>query len=248
MNTLTRCLFVNRKLYYLTRMLLLDIMDFFRKVWENPGSIFNPGELIRIGGFVLLLVLIFAETGIFFCFFFPGDSLVFTAGVLTATGDLHHNIITVMISMIAAAVAGNLTGYAFGRSLGPMAYTRRETWFFQREYLTMAESFYKKYGGLALMAGRFFPIIRTFAPIVAGVIKVDFKKFLFFSVAGAITWVVPLATAGYFLGQIPLVEKNLEYIIILLVIVITTPVIIRFFRESKKLKKEDSNRSSNTID
>jgi membrane-associated protein len=219
-------------------MLLLDIVDFLRKLWEEPGKIFNPEELIRQGGFVLLLLMVFAESGIFFCFFFPGDSLIFTAGVLTATRDLHHNIFTVIISMVIAATLGNLVGYAFGRTLGPMAYQRRETWFFRRTYLKMAEDFYNKYGGLALMAGRFFPIIRTFAPIVAGIIKLDFWKFLMYSVLGAILWVAPLVTAGYLLGRISFVKDNLELIIIGLVIVITSPVIVGLIRESKKLKAE----------
>ncbi len=219
---------------------MLNIFDFFTTLWEDPGSLFNPEELIRLGGFILLLVMVFAETGIFFCFFFPGDSLVFTAGVLTATGVLHHSIITVNIAMIIAAILGNLVGYWFGKSLGKMAYKRKESWFFKREYLNMAEKFYNKYGGLALMAGRFFPIIRTFAPIVAGIIKVDFRKFFLFSVLGAITWVVPLVTAGYFLGRIDFVEDNLEYILIGFVIVITTPVIIRFVRESRKIKKAET--------
>jgi membrane-associated protein len=217
-------------------MMLLDIMDFFRKGVENPSFLFNPKELIQVGGFIILLLMVFAETGIFFCFFFPGDSLVFTAGVLTATRDLNHNVFVVIAAMVIAATLGNLSGFFFGKRLGPGAYKRKESWFFKKEYLKMADDFYGKYGGLALMAGRFFPIIRTFAPIVAGIIKVDFKKFLFFSFAGAVTWVAPLVTAGYFLGKIPFVEKNLGYIIIGFIIVITSPVIIRFIRESKKMK------------
>lgn len=219
-------------------MILLDAAEFLRTLWENPGSLFNPEELIRIGGLVLLLLMIFAETGIFFCFFFPGDSLVFAAGVLTATGDLHGGIVVVLITMIIAASLGNLVGYWFGRSLGIMAYKRPDSWFFRKEYLITAEKFYRKYGGVALMAGRFFPVIRTFAPIVAGIIKLDFLHFLFFSVAGAITWVVPLAVAGYFLGQIPFVEKNLEFILLGFVIVITTPVIIRLIKESRGSKQD----------
>jgi len=220
-------------------MLLLDMMDFFQRIWQDPFSVFDTQDLLRIGGFSLLLLMVFAETGIFFCFFFPGDSLVFTAGVLTATGDLQHNLFVVMVSMIAAATCGNIVGYLFGRSLGPLAYKRKDTWFFRKAYLTMAENFYKKYGGVALMAGRFFPIIRTFAPIVAGTIKLNFGNFFFFSVAGAITWVVPVVCAGYFLGQIPFVEKNLEYFLIGLVITITTPVIVRLIKESRNLKKQN---------
>jgi membrane-associated protein len=221
-------------------MILIDAAEFFRTLWENPGSLFNPEQLLRIGGLVLLLLMIFAETGIFFCFFFPGDSLVFAAGVLTATGDLHGSIVVVMLGMVVAATLGNLVGYWFGRSLGTMAYKRPDKWYFRREYLDTAEKFYHKYGGLALMAGRFFPVIRTFAPIVAGIIKLDLPVFIFYSVAGAITWVVPLALSGYFLGQIPFVEENLEFILLGFVIVITTPVIVRLVQEGRKRKKADA--------
>ncbi len=217
--------------------MLLDIQDVISRGIEDPAFLFNPKELLRVGGFLLLLLMVYAETGIFFCFFFPGDSLLFTAGVLTATGDIHQPVAIVIVAMIIAATLGNLTGYYFGKGLGVAAYSRKESWFFKRAYLKMAEDFYKKYGGLSLMAGRFFPIIRTFTPIVSGVIKVDIKKFLFFSFAGAVTWVTPLVLAGYLLGKIPFVEDNLGYIIIGLVILITLPVIIRFISETKNLKQ-----------
>lgn len=218
-------------------MIILDIGEFFRTFWENPGSLFNPEQLIKVGGLILLFIMIFAETGIFFCFFFPGDSLVFAAGVLSATGDLRGGILIIILTMITAATLGNLAGYWFGKSIGTMAYKRKDSWFFKQEYLSMAEKFYHRYGGLALMAGRFFPIIRTFAPIVAGIIKLDFIHFILYTVAGAVTWVVPLATAGYFLGQIPFVEEHLEYFLLGFVIVITTPVIIRLIQESRKKQK-----------
>ncbi|MCS6917147.1 MAG: VTT domain-containing protein [Chitinophagales bacterium] len=217
-------------------MLVLSVADIIRHILEDPGALFNPEELLRMGGFALLLLMIFAETGIFFCFFFPGDSLVFTAGVLTATGDLHDNVWTVIFSMIIAATLGNITGYLFGRSVGMSAYRRKESWFFKKEYLVMADNFYKKYGGLALIGGRFFPIIRTFAPIVAGIIRVDFKIFLFYTIVGAIVWIMPLVLAGYYLGKIPFVEQNLGWIILFLVIVITSPVIFRLIRISRSVK------------
>jgi len=218
-------------------------MDFFRDVIHHPASVFNPETLIRYGGLLLVVLMVFAETGIFFCFFFPGDSLVFTAGVLTATGGLSYNVYVVCIALIAAAIAGNLVGYYFGKKTGPMLFKRKDSIFFKQEYLIMAEKFYAKYGGAALILGRFLPVIRTFAPIVAGVIKVDLKIFIFYSIAGAVIWVVPLVTAGYLLGNQPFVKENLEYIIILMVVLFTTPIIIKFFRESKKLKKEEGLRN-----
>ncbi|MEO6168416.1 MAG: VTT domain-containing protein [Chitinophagales bacterium] len=220
-------------------MILLNVTNFFHEILKDPGSIFNPEMLIRYGGLLLLFLMVFAETGIFFCFFFPGDSLVFTAGVLTATGDLQRNVYVVCITLIVAATLGNLVGYWFGRKAGPLLFKRKESIFFKHEYLIMADKFYTKYGATALILGRFLPVIRTFAPIMAGVIRVDMRKFFLFTVIGAVIWVIPLVTAGYLLGTQPIVRENLEYIIIGMVVVFTGPVIIRFIRESKKLKKEE---------
>ncbi|MGB3074263.1 MAG: VTT domain-containing protein [Chitinophagales bacterium] len=219
-------------------MLVLDVINFFREILKDPGSIFNPEMLIRYGGLLLLFVMVFAETGIFFCFFFPGDSLVFTAGVLTATGDLQRNVYVVCTTLIVAATLGNLVGYWFGRQAGPLLFKRKESIFFKHEYLIMADKFYAKYGATALILGRFLPVIRTFAPILSGVIRVDLGKYLLYTIIGAIIWVIPLVIAGYLLGTQPIVRDNLEYIIIGMVVVFTGPVIIRFIRESKKLKKE----------
>ncbi|MBX7109772.1 MAG: VTT domain-containing protein [Chitinophagales bacterium] len=226
-------------IYFVKRMIFLDVINFFREILKEPGSIFNPETLILYGGLVLLFLMVFAETGIFFCFFFPGDSLVFTAGVLTSTGDLHRNVCVVSLTMIVAATLGNIVGYWFGRQAGPLLFKRKESIFFKHEYLIMADKFYQKYGPTALILGRFLPVIRTFAPILSGVIRVDFRKFFLFSVIGAIVWVLPLVTAGFFLGTQPVVRDNLEYIIIGMVIVFTGPIIIRFIRESRKLKKEN---------
>lgn len=203
-------------------------------VMDNPGAVFNPENVIRYGGITILCLTIFAETGIFFCFFFPGDSLVFTAGVLCATGTLPYSLPIVIIAMCVSATAGNMTGYWFGKRTGPLLIQRRETWFFRKEYVTMAHDFYSRYGGLALIMGRFLPVVRTFAPIVAGMLNISYGRFIFYSTAGALLWVVPLTIAGYFLGTIPFVQENLGYIIIGMVIVITTPIIFRLFRKKKK--------------
>lgn len=219
-------------------MVLLDIASFIDQFLKDPGSIFNPEMLIRYGGIALLFLMVFAETGIFFCFFFPGDSLVFTAGVLTATGDLNRTVYEVCGVLILAAILGNLVGYWFGRQAGPLLFRKKESIFFKHEYLTMADKFYAKYGAVALILGRFLPVIRTFAPILSGVIRVDIRKFLLFTVIGAAVWVIPLVTAGYLLGAQPLVRENLEYIIVAMVVIFTGPIIIRFFRESRRLKNE----------
>ncbi len=211
-----------------------EIRQFIQQVQSDPGSIFNPEDVIRYGGLTILCLIIFAETGLFFCFFFPGDSLVFTAGVLTATHALPYNWFVVVTLMITSAILGNIIGYWFGKRTGSLLMKRRDTIFFRKEYITTAENFYGRYGGMALVLGRFLPIIRTFAPIIAGVIDLPFKRFFFYSSFGAILWVLPIAGAGYFLGTIPFVQNNLGYIIIAMVIGITTPVILKVIKQRKK--------------
>ncbi len=202
-------------------------------VIDNPGAVFNPENIIRYGGITILCITIFAESGIFFCFFFPGDSLVFTAGVLCATGALPYTLLTVILAMSASASLGNMVGYWFGKRTGPFLTERKESWFFRKEYVTMAHDFYNRYGGLALVLGRFLPVVRTFVPIVAGVLQISYSKFIFYSTLGAALWIIPITVAGYFLGTFSFVQENLEYIILGMVIVITVPVILRLFRKRK---------------
>ncbi len=214
-----------------------EIRQFIQQIQNDPGSIFNPEAVIRYGGITILCLTIFAETGLFFCFFFPGDSLVFTAGVLTATQTLPYHWSIVLSLMILSAILGNLVGYWFGKRTGKLLMTRRDTIFFRKEYITTAENFYGRYGGMALVLGRFLPILRTFAPIVAGVIELPFRRFFFYSSFGAVIWVFPIGGAGYFLGKIQFVQNNLGYIILAMVIGITSPVIYKVLKERRKQKK-----------
>lgn len=214
-----------------------EIRQFIQQIQNDPGSIFNPEAVIRYGGITILCLTIFAETGVFFCFFFPGDSLVFTAGVLTATGALPYHWSIVSLLMIASAIAGNIVGYWFGKRTGRLLIKRRDTLFFRKEYISAAETFYGRYGGMALVLGRFLPIIRTFAPIVAGVIKLPLQRFMFYSSLGALLWVIPIGGAGYILGTLPFVQENLGYIILAMVIGITSPVIYKVVKENRKKKK-----------
>ncbi len=216
-----------------------EISQFIQQIQNDPGSIFNPESVIRYGGITILCLTIFAETGLFFCFFFPGDSLVFTAGVLTATGALPYHWSIVLSLMILSAILGNLVGYLFGKRTGDLMMNRKNNIFFQKEYITAAENFYGRYGAMALVLGRFLPIIRTFAPIVAGIIKLPFKRFLFYSSFGAILWVLPIGACGFFLGAIPFVQNNLGSIIIAMVIGITSPVIYKLLKERRKKKKKN---------
>jgi len=191
---------------------------------------FDSESLIRYGGLLLLFLSVFCQTGLFFCFFIPSGGLLFTAGVFVATGDLHENIFTVCSLLVVAAVLGNMTGYWFGWKVGPMMYKRKESGFFKRKHLETAEAFYKKYGNIALAAGLFFPIIRTFSPIVAGVIKLDFPRVLFFTFLGSLLWIICFVGAGYLVGIMPFLKQYLTYIVIGIIVVVTIPVIMRIIR------------------
>ena len=159
---------------------------------------------------------------------------MFTAGVFIASGKLHQNIIAVCILMIAAAIAGNLTGYGLGWKAGPLLYKRKESKFFRRQHLEAAENFYKKYGKLALSAGLFFPIIRTFAPIIAGMIKMNFRRFILFTTIGCIGWIFSFTLAGYLIGSVPALQPYLKYIVLFIIVAVTTPIVIRIVKAFKK--------------
>ncbi len=204
---------------------------------ESIVTIFDPASMIKYGGLMILLIVVYAQTGLFFCFFLPGGALLFTAGVLLVTGDLHHNLILLTSSLIMAAFCGNITGYWFGKKAGMLLFKKKDSAFFKHEHIVMAETFYKKYGGLALTAGYFLPVIRTFGPIVSGVVKLNINQFLLHSFIGAVLWISSMIFSGYLLGSIPFLKDYLLYIIIAIIIAVTIPVALRIVREFKKLKK-----------
>lgn len=178
-----------------------------------------------------MLIVVFAETGLFFGFFLPGDYLLFMAGLLCSSGMIDVHIFTLVISLIIAGILGNYTGYWFGYRTGPILFNRPDSLFFKKRYIVIAEEFYARYGGMALILGRFFPIIRTFAPIFAGVVKVDFKKFTLYNLVGSITWVSLFTLGGFFLGRnYPQLKNYLEYVVLGLIIVTTIPLLIAFLK------------------
>jgi membrane-associated protein len=212
------------------------------EIWEFIKSLTNPETIIQYGGLVLILLIVFAENGILFGFFLPGDSLIFLAGLICSTQPelLDVSITTLSLSMFGAAVAGSLFGYYFGMKVGPPVFERNESMFFKKKYVDVTRSFYEKHGGKTLVLGRFLPIIRTFAPILAGVIKVDFKTFMLFNVIGGALWIFSLSLIGYFLGnQFPNIKHYVEYIV-LGFILITTVIVIRTYiahRKEQRSKK-----------
>jgi membrane-associated protein len=212
--------------------------------WEHLQNLTDARSIISKGGFVLLLIVVFAETGLFFGFFLPGDYLLVLAGLLCATGVLDMHISVLVLSIVGAGVLGNYAGYWFGFRTGPVLFKRNESLFFKKRYVTMAEEFYAKYGGMALVLGRFFPIIRTFAPIFAGVVKMDFKKFTIFNFIGSITWVATLTLSGFFLGRRypEEIKYYLKYVVLGLIIITMIPFFVAFIkRKFTKTKAREFN-------
>jgi len=204
-----------------------------QEFWNSLQHFIDPEKLLKEGGFYVVLFVIFAETGLFFGFFLPGDYLLFLAGMFVATGRLDVNIYVLVLGLIIAAISGNFTGYWFGKKTGPMLYKRRDTFFFKKKYLLVAERYYRKQGAFALIMGRFVPIVRTFAPIFAGIVKLDIKKFALYNIVGAIIWIASLTLLGYFLGKrfAEQIEEYLVYIIIGFIIITTIPLIITFVKK-----------------
>lgn len=214
--------------------------------WNSLQHFIDPEKLLKEGGFYVVMFVIFAETGLFFGFFLPGDYLLFLAGMFVATGKLDVNIYVLILGLCLSAISGNFTGYWFGRKTGPVLYHRKDTFFFKKRYLKAAEEYYNKQGAFALIMGRFVPIVRTFAPIFAGVVKLDFRRFALYNIAGAILWIASLTLLGYFLGK--RFEKEITdyllYIIIGFIIVTTIPLIVTFVK--KKVVNSTDKETTNT--
>ena len=196
----------------------------------------DPQSIIHYGGLWLLLFVVFAETGLLVGFFLPGDSLIFISGLLCATKPQLLNItfLPLILLLMAAAIIGNIFGYWFGKKVGENLYIRKDSFLFRKQHLITTKAFYDKHGGTALILGRFLPIIRTFAPILAGVIEIDFKKFMFYNIIGAVAWIGSIASIAYFLGiQFPGIENYIGYIVIGLIVITTIPVVITYLKSKK---------------
>jgi len=198
---------------------------------------FDSESVIRYGGLLILFLSVFCQTGLFFCFFIPSGGLLFTAGVLIASGDLRENLFVVCSVLIIASVLGNITGYWLGWKTGPVMYKRRDSRFFKRKYLDKAEAFYKKYGNISLAAGLFFPVIRTFSPVVAGMIKLSFRRFVLFTFIGSLLWISTFVIAGYLVGIMPFLKQYLKYIVIGIILCVTTPIVIGIVRSLRNAGK-----------
>jgi len=193
---------------------------------------FNLAELIQQVSYVGLFGIVFAESGMFFGFFLPGDSLLFTAGFLASQQLL--NIWVLLPLLVTAAILGDSAGYWIGRKLGGWLERQPDSWFFKREHLERAQAFYEKHGGKTLILARFIPIIRTFAPIAAGMAAMHYAKFISFNVFGGLGWAMGMTLAGYFLGRlIPGVDKYLLPIVMVIIIVSVVPALAHMRGERK---------------
>lgn len=213
-------------------------MDIIYTIFEQ---LIDPQKLIELGGLALILLVIFSENGIFFCFFFPGDTLLFTTGIFSSNNVeiFPFNVYLVCLLIWVAAVTGNIAGYMFGKKVGSALYKKKDTLLFKKKYVYAAEAFFNRYGGMALIMGRFLPIIRTFAPIFAGIVKFDFKKFLVYNVVGGFFWVFSLTLAGYYIAQLfPGIANYLEYFIFGIIIITWIPVIRTYMKERKRMEAE----------
>jgi membrane-associated protein len=181
--------------------------------------------------YAILFLVIFAETGLVVCPFLPGDSILFIAGTVVATAGL--NIHVLALALTAAAVLGDSVNYAVGHYIGPRAFHRPDSRWFRQEYLRRTQAFYDKYGGITIIIGRFIPIIRTFAPFLAGVAGMSYRRFLSYNAIGACLWIGLLVYAGYLFGNIPWVKENLSLIVIAIVVVSLIPAVATFIKERR---------------
>jgi len=197
---------------------------------------FDLKELITTVGYLGLFAIVFAESGLFFGFFLPGDSLLVTAGLLASQGYLKIEILLVILAI--AAIGGDSVGYLFGRKVGHRIFNKEKSFIFDKNHINRAQAFYEKYGGKTIVIARFMPIIRTFAPIVAGVGRMDYRKFISFNIFGGILWTAGMLLLGYFLGNfIPDVDKYLFPILIVIIFLSILPGIIDTYNHKKRSNK-----------
>ena len=190
-------------------------------------------DLIRWGGYVILVAIVFTETGLLIGFFLPGDSLLITAGLVAATGTLNIWWLTVLLSI--AAIVGDSVGYAIGRRLGPRLFTKPKSLLFNPAHIERTRVFYARHGAKTIVIARFVPIIRTFAPVVAGVGEMQYRKFVFYNVAGGIGWVVSMTWAGYLLGQaIPNINDHIHIVVAVVIVLSVIPIIVELVRERRR--------------
>ena len=209
--------------------LIAWVESFFRTVYNVP-------ELIRIAGLLGLIIIVFAETGLMIGFFLPGDSLLITAGLFAYKGDL--NIWTLNIALVLAAIIGDATGYYIGRRTGQALYSRPNSLLFRRDHLIKTHEFYEKHGGKTIIIARFMPIVRTFAPVVAGAAEMTYRNFAIYNIVGALLWVLSMTLTGYFLAAaVPDIDKQIHKVVAVVIFLSLLPPGIAWLKSKMQQKK-----------
>jgi membrane-associated protein len=208
-----------------------------QEILHTLRDLLDPEKIIQVGGLALVTAIIFAETGLMFGFFLPGDSLLFTVGLFCALEILPVPIGWVILALSAAAIVGDQVGYWTGRLLGQRLFEKRETWFFKRKYLEQTRAFYNRWGKSAIILGRYVPIVRTFAPILAGVVGFSPRQFIIYNATGGILWIVSLTLAGYGLGSaFPWLRKYIEVIALGIIVLSLLPILRTYLKARARAK------------
>ncbi len=203
------------------------LQDFFGMLSDLPA-------LVRWGGYLALTLIVFAETGLLAGFFLPGDSLLVTAGLIAAV-DGSMNIWILNLLLCAAAILGDTTGYWIGYHLGPRIFNKEDSFFFHKDHLTRTQKFYEKHGPKTIILARFVPIVRTFAPTIAGAGRMDYRKFLIYNILGGIGWVLSMTFLGFFLARsIPDIEKKVHWVILVVIFLSLLPILREWLHSRKK--------------
>jgi len=190
-------------------------------------------DLVRWGGYAILVAIVFVETGLLVGFFLPGDSLLITAGLVAATGAL--NIWSLNVLLILAAVVGDSVGYAIGWRAGPRLFTRPKSRLFNPKHVERTRAFYARHGPKTIVIARFVPIIRTFAPVVAGVGQMEYRRFIFYNIAGGVGWVTSMTWAGYLLGQtVPNISDHIHILVVIVILLSLIPIVVELVRERRR--------------
>jgi membrane-associated protein len=199
-------------------------------LWNLFHRIYDVESLVRVGGIIGLTGIVFAETGLLVGFFLPGDSLLVTAGLFAARGDIE--VLPLVVALSLAAIIGDTVGYNIGARTGPKLFTREDSLLFNRKHLITTKEFYDRHGPFTIVIARFIPIIRTFAPVVAGIGAMQYRRFVAYNVIGGIGWVVSMVFGGYFLGHlIPNIHQHIDKVIVIVIFLSLLPAIIKFARE-----------------
>ncbi len=205
-------------------------------LWSLFHTIYDVEGLVRVGGLMALIAIVFAETGLLIGFFLPGDSLLVTAGLFAVSGHLELWSLFLFVSL--AAIAGDAVGYFLGARTGPRIFSREDSFLFHKKHLISTKEFYDRHGGITIVLARFMPILRTFAPVVAGVGNMRYSRFALYNVMGGIGWVVSMTSIGYFLGKtIPDIDRYIHVVIAVVILLSLVPGIVTFIRTRQRTRK-----------